>query len=79
MKSAVPPTPGRIVWYYPADDIGRLGIGPLAAIITHVPPHEADVDLTVFVPGEVEFRERVPYSIGAAPGSWSWPRLVEPK
>jgi hypothetical protein len=79
MKSGVAPTIGRVVWFYPADDIGRLGEGPLAAIITHVAPYARDVDLTIFAPGEVEFRERVPYSIGPAPGSWSWPRLIEPK
>lgn len=49
MSSTITPTPGRIVWFYPAefDGIGRLGKEPLAAIVAGA-HNDHQVNLAVF-------------------------------
>ncbi len=48
-KNLIPPSPGRIVWFYPAehDGIGRLNGQPLAAIVAGV-HNDRLVNLAVF-------------------------------
>ncbi len=49
MTQVISPTPGRIVWFYPAphDGIGRIGGQPLAAIVAGV-HNDRLINLAVF-------------------------------
>lgn len=62
MTTIITPTPGRVVWFYPAehDGIGRLGGQPLAAIVAGV-HNDRLVNLAVFdAYGNTQQRSNVP-------------------
>ncbi len=61
MSTVISPTPGRIVWYYPAanDNLPRVGAQPLAAIVAGVWGDRC-VNLAVFdANGDVQRRPSV--------------------
>ncbi len=61
MSTVISPTPGRIVWYYPAanDNLPRVGTNPLAAMVVGV-FGDHDINLAVFdANGDVQRRSSV--------------------
>ncbi len=61
MSAVISPTPGRIVWYYPAanDNLPRIGAQPLAALVAGV-FSDRYINLAVFdANGDVQRRSSV--------------------
>ncbi len=61
MSTVISPTPGRIVWYYPAanENLPRVGAQPLAAMVVGV-FGDHDINLAVFdANGDVQRRSSV--------------------
>lgn len=87
------PTKGRIVIFHAVGPRGsEYEAGSWAALISQVnerAPREADeseeeyakreetVDLAIFFPSRMTFKQQVRFSVQPQPGCWSWPSRVE--
>lgn len=71
------PTVGRIVHYYPTTD--TMWPGPLAALVTKVPPDETPkrataIRLRITAPDKADDIDvDAEYSSDPTPGCWTWP------